>query len=76
MHQLEQELQQCKNEMKLIQQQHKEVNQLWCTNYQFIIGMATTQANHQHDKENKAVAMEIMEECHKMSTLLMKRLRR
>lgn len=55
-HQLEQELQQCKNEMKLIQQQHKE-------------------ASHQHDKENKAVAMEIMEECHKISTLLMKRLR-
>ena len=26
MHQLEQELQQCKNEMKLIQQQHKEVS--------------------------------------------------
>lgn len=74
MHQLEQELQQCKNEMKLIQQQHKEVNQLLYTNYQF--AMATTQASHQHDKENKAVAMEIMEECHKISTLLMKRLRR
>ena len=43
------------------------------TNYQF--PMATTQASHQHDKENKAVAMEIMEECHKMSTWLMKRLR-
>ncbi|XP_065890247.1 trichohyalin-like isoform X2 [Dysidea avara] len=33
------------------------------------------EVSHQHNKENKAISMEIMEECHKMSTLLMKRIR-